>query len=74
MWYIVLEHTIVTIAGVVIPYSSEPSCSIHSYYDVGASQVSHYPGETAIRIDFNQLGVYSYTNPGLPATIALGHL
>ena len=28
MWYIFLEHTIVTIAGVVIPYLSEPSTSI----------------------------------------------
>ena len=28
MWYIIQKHTIVTIAGIVIPYSSEPSCFI----------------------------------------------
>ena len=28
MWYIILEHIVVTIAGVIIPYLSEPSTSI----------------------------------------------
>ena len=32
---------------------------IYNYYDVETSQVSHCPGETAIRIDFNQLGICS---------------
>ena len=40
----------------------------------GLHEVSHYPGETAIRIDCNQLGSIPYTNPGLPATVALGHV
>ena len=40
----------------------------------GLRQVSHYSGETAIRIDCNQLGSIPNTNLGLPATVALGHL
>ena len=40
----------------------------------GLRQVSHYPGDMAIRIDCNQLGSIPNTNPGLPATVALGHL
>ena len=37
-------------------------------------QVSHYPGETEIRIDYNQLGSVPNTNLGLLAMVALGHL
>ena len=40
----------------------------------GLRQVSHYPGETAIRIDYNQLGSIPNTNLGLLAMVALGHL
>ena len=40
----------------------------------GLYQVSHYPGETAIQIDCNQLGSIPNTNTGLPAMLALGHL
>ena len=40
----------------------------------GLRQVSHYPGETTIQIDCNQLGSIPNTNPGLPVTIDLGHL
>ena len=40
----------------------------------GLCQVSHYLGETTIRIDCNQLGSIPNTNPSLPATVALGHL
>jgi hypothetical protein len=32
----------------------------------GLSQVSHYPGETVIRIDCNQLGSIPNTNPHFP--------
>ena len=40
----------------------------------GLRHGSHYPRETAIRIDCNQLGSIPNTNLGLPATVALGHL
>ena len=40
----------------------------------GLRQVSHYLGETAIRINCNQLGSIPDTNLGLQAMVALGHL
>jgi hypothetical protein len=40
----------------------------------GLSQVSHYPEETTIRVDCNQLDSIPNTNPGPPAMVALGHL
>ena len=40
----------------------------------GLCQVSHYLGETTIRINCNQLGSIPNTNPGLLAMVALGHL
>ena len=38
------------------------------------SQVSHYLGETAIRIDCNQLGKNPNTNPHFPVGVTSGHL
>ena len=40
----------------------------------GLHEVSHYPGETAIRIDCNQLGSIPNTNLGVPTMVAFGHL
>jgi hypothetical protein len=40
----------------------------------GLSQVFHYPGETVIRIDCNQLGSIPNTNLGPLAMVALGHI
>ena len=40
----------------------------------GLRQVSHYPGEMVIRIDYNQLGSSPNTNLDLLAMVALGHL
>ena len=58
--------TIVTIAiYYIIIIAISLSCS---HYDRRKlSQVSHYPGETAIRIDYNQLGRNPNINPDIPA-------
>ena len=47
---------IVSVPAQEFHFSPTPQLNMQN---VGASQVSHYPGETVIRIDFNQLGIFS---------------
>ena len=65
--------TIVTITICYIILRTIPLAFTH-YDRRKLSQVSHYPGETVIWIDCNQLDKYPNTNPHFPARVTLGHL
>ena len=57
MWYIISDRKIVTIPIYYTILRTIP-LAINTTIE-GSSVKFHYPGETTIRIDFNQLGIYS---------------
>ena len=57
MWYIISDCTIITIVIYYLVLRTIP-LAINTTIE-GSSVKFHYPGETTIRIDFNQLGIYS---------------